>query len=117
MLRAGVPVIDAGQSDLDLDPAPDDALAGAAVRYRLAVGPLAGQRTMTLRGPTLAESLPLTPGPLTASHEGFPLNAAVFVPSSFPPSLRYARSASPCASTIAGLNCLFAVKVDIKFFA
>ena len=58
---------------------------GSAVRYRLAVGPLAGQRTMPLRGPALAEPLPSTPGALTASHEGFSLNAAVFAPSSFPP--------------------------------
>ena len=39
---------------------------------------------MTLRGPALAEPLPSTPGALTASHEGFSLNAAVFAPSSFP---------------------------------
>ena len=51
--------------------------AGAAVRYRLAVGPLAGQRTMTLRVPARPEPLPSTPGPLTANHEGFSLNAAV----------------------------------------
>ena len=47
------------------------------VRYRIAVGPLAGQRTMRLRVPTLTESLPPSPGALTASHDGFSLNAAV----------------------------------------
>ena len=46
-------------------------------RYRIAVGPLAGQRTMRLRVPTPGESLPPTPGALTANHDGFSLNAAV----------------------------------------
>lgn len=56
-----------------MDTAPDDALAGladAAVRYRIAVGPLAGQRTMRLRVPTLTEALLSLPGSLTASHDG-----------------------------------------------
>ena len=65
---------------MDVDTAPDDALVGlanAAVRYRIAVGPLTGQRTMRLRVPMPRESLPSTPGALTANHEGFSLNAAV----------------------------------------
>ncbi len=80
LLRAGVLVVEAEQPYLEVDTDPDDALAGltdAAVRYRIAVGPLAGQRTMRLRVPTLTESLPPSPGALTASHDGFSLNAAV----------------------------------------
>ncbi len=72
--------MDAEQPDLDIDPAPDDALsglAGAAVRERMAGGPLAGQRTMRLRVPTRAEALPSTRGALTANPDGFSLNAAM----------------------------------------
>jgi len=56
----------------------DNALAGlaaTAVGYRIAVGPLLGQRTMRLRGTTLAESLSSTLGALTANPDGFSLNA------------------------------------------
>ena len=80
LVRAGVLVMEAEQPYLDVDTAADDGLAGlaaAAVRYRIAVGPLAGQRTMRLRVPTLTESLLPNPGALTADHEGFSLNAAV----------------------------------------
>ena len=80
LLRTGVLVIDGEQPYLDVDTAPDDGLAGlaaAAVRYRIAVGPLAGQRTMRLRVPTLAASLSPNPGALTADHNEFSLNAAV----------------------------------------
>jgi hypothetical protein len=80
LLRTGVLVIEGEQPYLDVDTAPDDGLAGladAAVRYRIAVGPLAGQRTMRLGVPTPSESLQPTPGALTASHGGFSLNAAV----------------------------------------
>jgi len=65
------------QPYLDVDTAPDDGLAAAVVRYRIAVGPLAGQRTMRLRVPALTESLSANPGALTAEHEGFSLNAAL----------------------------------------
>jgi len=80
LVRAGVLVMEAEQPYLDVDTAPDDGLAGlaaAAVRYRIAVGPLGGQPTMRLRVPTTSESLPPSPGALTASHDGFSLNAAV----------------------------------------
>ena len=80
LLRTGVLVIEGEQPNLDVDTAADDGLAGladAAVRYRIAVGPLAGQRTMRLGVPTPSESLQPTPGALTASHGGFSLNAAV----------------------------------------
>ena len=80
LVRAGVLVIEGEQLHLDVDTGADDALAGlgaASVRYRIAVGPLAGQRTMTLRVPTLAEALSSNTGALTANHDGFSLNASV----------------------------------------
>ena len=52
-----------------------DELAAASIRYRIAEGPGAGQRTLTLRSPSLAR--PATPKPLTADLQGFSLNAAV----------------------------------------
>ncbi|NKC11512.1 MAG: hypothetical protein GKR94_04690 [Gammaproteobacteria bacterium] len=79
-VRAGGWVMAGEASSLDVDSAEEDGRAGwagAAVRDRIAVGPLAGPRTRRLRGPTLAGSLPSTPGALTASHEGFSLNGAL----------------------------------------
>jgi hypothetical protein len=52
-----------------------DELAAASIRYRIAEGPGAGQRTLTLRSPSLARSA--TSKPLTADLQGFSLNAAV----------------------------------------
>ena len=52
-----------------------DELAAASIRYRIAAGPGAGQRTLTLRSPSLAR--PATPKPLTADVQGVSLNAAV----------------------------------------
>ena len=61
---------------LDLEPTDVvDELAVASIRYRIADGPGAGQRTLTLRSPALAR--PATPKPLTADLQGFSLNAAV----------------------------------------
>ena len=61
---------------LDLEPRDViDELAAASIRYRIAEGPGAGQRTLTLRSPPLAR--PATPKPLTADLQGFSLNAAV----------------------------------------
>lgn len=68
--------MEAEQPSFDVETAPDEGLASlatAAARYRIAVGPLAGQRTMRLRVPTLTESLPLSQGTLAASHDGFSL--------------------------------------------
>jgi hypothetical protein len=67
---------------LDLDPDGEDALTqlqGAAVRYRIAVGPIAGRRTLRLHTPEAALDgsgrEPLKP--FTAARDGFSLNAAV----------------------------------------
>ncbi len=80
LVRAGVLVIEGEQPYLDVGTGADDALTGVAataVRYRTAVGPLAGQRTMRLRVPTLGELLSSNSGALTANHHSFSLNAAV----------------------------------------
>ena len=52
-----------------------DDFAAASIRYRIAAGPGAGQRTLTMRSPALARAA--TPKPLTVDHQGFSLNAAV----------------------------------------
>ena len=67
---------DTDPPSLDLEPRDViDELAAASIRYRIASGPGAGQRTLTLRSPSLAR--PTTPKALTADLQGFSLNAAV----------------------------------------
>jgi hypothetical protein len=67
---------DTDPPSLDLEPRDViDGLAAASIRYRIAEGPGAGQRTLTLRSPSLAR--PATSKPLTADLQGFSLNAAV----------------------------------------
>ena len=75
--RAGLLIQEPGtQPYLDLQPEDaHDHLSAAAVRYRIAIGPAAGQRTFTIRSPTLAREPP--PKHLTIDRNGFSLNAAV----------------------------------------
>jgi len=83
LVRVGVLVQDDTQPYLDLQ-ARDalDEFGSASVRYRIAIGPLAGQRTMTLRAPTLApaDGPGTSTGPLSAALDGFSINAAVAWP-------------------------------------
>ncbi len=68
------------QPYLDVGTASDDGLVGladAVVRYRIAVGPPADQRTLRLWVFVPSEWLVPNPGALTVDHEGFSLNAAV----------------------------------------
>ncbi len=52
-------------------------LSAAAVRYRVAVGPQAGRKTMTLCNPgAMVDEVPLSK-PFTAPRDGFSINAAV----------------------------------------
>jgi len=73
-------VLDPDQPWLDLEPADTldslDSLAAAFIHYRIAFGPEAGRRTLTLKDPSLGrpESVPKA---LTADQNGFSLNAAV----------------------------------------
>jgi hypothetical protein len=67
---------------LDLDPDGEEALTqlqGAAVRYRIAVGPIEGRKTLRLHTPGVALDGPgrEPPKPFTAARDGFSLNAAV----------------------------------------
>ncbi|MDH3671344.1 MAG: transposase [Gammaproteobacteria bacterium] len=67
---------------LDLDSEGEDALTqlqGASIRYRIAVGPIAGRKTFRLRTPGVALEGPgrEPPKPFTAARDGFSLNAAV----------------------------------------
>jgi len=67
---------------LDLDPDGEEALTqlqGASIRYRIAVGPIAGRKTLRLHTPEAALDGPgrEPPKPFTAARDGFSLNAAV----------------------------------------
>ncbi len=52
-------------------------LSAAAVRYRIAVGPQAGRKTMTLRSPGAMVDEATLSKPFTAARDGFSINAAV----------------------------------------
>ena len=52
-------------------------LSAAAVRYRIAVGPQAGRKTMTLRNPRAMVDDTISSKPFTAARDGFSINAAV----------------------------------------
>ncbi len=68
---------DPEQPWLNLEP-PDtlDHLGGASTRYRIAIGPGAGSRTLTLKNPALQRNMTLGKR-FTADRDGFSLNAAV----------------------------------------
>ena len=75
--RDGLLIPDPEQPWLDLDfHEPMDAVSAASVRYRIAIGPHSGSRTLTLHDPLFIR----TDKPekaLTADRDGFSLNAAV----------------------------------------
>ncbi len=76
--RGGVLVKEDEQAyfDLPLD-SPLEQLSAAAVRYRIAVGPQAGCKTMTLHsGEAQSEALPLAK-PFTVARDGLSINCAV----------------------------------------
>lgn len=65
---------------LDCDADNHDALRqlqGASIRYRIAVGPIAGRRALRLQTPGVAREGQAPVKPLTAERDGFSLNAAV----------------------------------------
>jgi len=67
-------------SYLNLEQHHDDALAvieSASVRYRIAVGPIAGRKTLRLQGPSAIGTPTEVTTPLTATRDGFSLNASV----------------------------------------
>ena len=71
---------DGEQVWLDLDAGGEDALTqlqGASIRYRIAVGPIAGRKTLRLHTPGAGREGRAPAKPLTAGRDGFSLNAAV----------------------------------------
>ena len=68
---------DPEQPWLDLDfHEPLDSVSAASVRYRIAIGPHSGNRTLTLHDPSCIKT-DKSPKPLTVDRDGFSLNAAV----------------------------------------
>lgn len=78
LVRGGVLVEEAEHPYFDLElNSPLEQLRAAAVRYRIAMGPLAGRKTMTLHRPG-AMAADTTPSkPFTAARDGFSINASV----------------------------------------
>ena len=60
----------------DSRPQPLDSVRAASVRYRIAIGPHSGNRTLTLHDPSCIKT-DKSPKPLTVDSYGFSLNAAV----------------------------------------
>ncbi len=78
LVRAGVLVEDPEQPWLDLEPGSTlEHLAAAAVRYRIALGPMPKRKTLTLHNPGAVSGARESAKPLTAARDGFSLNAAV----------------------------------------
>ena len=77
LVEDGLLILDQEQPWLDL---PDtdtlDALSAASTRYRVAIGPGSGGRTLTLKDPGLQRA-ETQPKPFTVDRDGFSLNAAV----------------------------------------
>ena len=77
LVRVGALVEDPGQPWLDIEPGSAlEQLASAAVRYRIAVGPMAGTKTMTLHSPDAVSGEHMSTKPLTAACDGFTPEAA-----------------------------------------
>ncbi len=77
LVRDGLLIEDPEQSWLNLaEPDTLDTLNAASTRYRIAIGPGAGSRTLTLKNPDLQRTA-TTPKPFTIDRDGFSLNAAV----------------------------------------
>ncbi len=75
--REGLLIPDPEQPWLDLDfHEPMDTVSAASIRYRIAIGPHSGSRTLTLHDPSFIRTdRPVKA--LTADRDGFSLNAAV----------------------------------------
>jgi hypothetical protein len=75
--KEGLLIPDPAQPWLDLDfHEPLDSLSAASVRYRIAMGPHSGSRTLTLHDPSFIRTDKLQKA-LTTDRDGFSLNAAV----------------------------------------
>jgi len=77
LVKDGLLIPDQNQPWLDLaDTDTLDAISAASTRYRVAIGPGAGGRTLTLKNPGLQRT-DTQPKPFTVDRDGFSLNAAV----------------------------------------
>jgi len=75
--RDGLLILDEEQLSLDfVFDEPIDTVSAASIRYRIAIGPHSGNRTLTPHDPTLVRTGKPVKA-LTADREGFSLNAAV----------------------------------------
>ncbi len=75
--RDGVLIQDAEQPYLDLTQADlQDTFNSASVRYRIAIGPNRGEKTLTLGSESLIRT-DTRPKPFTVNRDGFSLNSAV----------------------------------------
>ena len=75
--RDGVLIQDTEQPYFDFSEADvQDAFNAASVRYRIAIGPNSGKKTLTLRSDALIRT-DTQPKPFTVNRDGFSLNAAV----------------------------------------
>ena len=75
--RDGLFIPDPEQPWLDLDShEPIDSLGAASIRYRIAIGPHSGSRTLTLHDPSIIHTAKPAKA-YTADRDGFSLNAAV----------------------------------------
>ena len=66
--------------ELNLERPDDDALVtieSASLRYRIALGPIAGRKTLRLQAPGAIGTPVESATPLTANRDGFSLNASV----------------------------------------
>ncbi|MEE9589080.1 MAG: IS91 family transposase, partial [Hyphomicrobiaceae bacterium] len=78
LVRGGVLIEEPEHPYLDLAlNSPLEQLSAAAVRYRIAVGPQAGRKTLTLRNPRAMVDDTPSSKPFTAARDGFSINAAV----------------------------------------
>jgi hypothetical protein len=78
--RSGLGRADGQRAWLDLAPDGEDALTqlqGASIRYRIAVGPIAGRKTLRLHTPGAALEGPEHSKPFTGARDGFSLDAAL----------------------------------------
>jgi len=77
LVKDGLLVADSEQPWLELaEPDTLDSLSAASTRYRVAIGPGAGSRTLTLKNPGLQRTH-THPKPFTVDRDGFSLNAAI----------------------------------------
>ncbi len=77
-MRGGVLIEEPEHPYLDLElNSPLEQLSAAAVRYRIAVGPQAGRKTMTLRYPGAMVDEATSSKPFAAARDGVSINAGV----------------------------------------